>query len=91
MKASVVEYCRFLCFSYSFEGCLQAIYGFERETLECEKVIDERCIFREGTDILKEMDVDTAKFYLDFIILCSYFLILRAGCYFVLRWRVRIK
>jgi hypothetical protein len=75
---------------YSFEGVLQAIYGFDREPLACDEVEENRCIFREGDAVLKELDVEYAKFYLDFIILCSFFVILRTGCYFVLRWRVKV-
>jgi hypothetical protein len=75
---------------YSFEGVLQAIYGFDREPLDCEK-LDEKhqCIFKEADDILKELDVENAKFYIDFIVLCSFFVVLRVACYMVLRWRVK--
>lgn len=75
---------------YSFEGVLQAIYGFDREPLDCEKKNEKHsCIFTEGDAILREMDVEHAKFYVDFIVLCSFFVILRIACYLVLRWRVK--
>jgi ABC-type multidrug transport system ATPase subunit/ABC-type multidrug transport system permease subunit len=74
---------------YSFEGVLQAIYGYNREPLNCEKDDKKQCIFQEGDDILKELDVEHAKFYIDFIVLCSFFVILRIACYLVLRWRVK--
>ena len=73
---------------YSFEGVLQAIYGFDRDTLECEK---QPCYFSKPEEILEQMDVQNAKFYIDFIVLCAFFVILRVGCYFVLRWRVKAE
>ena len=75
---------------YSFEGVLQAVYGFDREPLECTENDVTLCKFRVGEDILKQLDVEDAKFYVDFIALCVFFLVLRIGCYFVLRWRVRV-
>ncbi|XP_064595460.1 ATP-binding cassette sub-family G member 4-like [Liolophura sinensis] len=71
---------------YSFEGVLQAIYGFERGALECE---NNNCVFNKATDVLREMDVEGARFYIDFIVLCVFFVILRVSCYLVLRWRVK--
>lgn len=75
-------------YRYSFEGVLQAIYGFDRDTLECEK---QPCYFSKPEEILQQMDVQDAKFYIDFIVLCAFFVILRIGCYFVLRWRVKAE
>ncbi|KAJ8315932.1 hypothetical protein KUTeg_005946 [Tegillarca granosa] len=67
---------------------LQAIYGFDRETLDCDK---KDCIFKKPDDVLKQMDVENAVFYIDFIILNIFFVLLRVGCYFVLRWRVKAQ
>ncbi len=75
---------------YSFEGVLQAIYGFDREPLECDTEAERMCMFQNGEDILKELDVQDAKFYIDFIVLCSFFVFLRVACYLVLRWRVKV-
>ncbi len=48
------------CFRYSFEGVLQAIYGFEREPLECEEEGSSEpqhqrqgCLFSDGESVLK--------------------------------------
>ncbi|XP_076438620.1 ATP-binding cassette sub-family G member 4-like isoform X2 [Babylonia areolata] len=71
---------------YSFEGVLQAIYGRDRGELDCS---EQQCIFTQASDVLEELDVQHAEFYLDFIILCIFFIILRIGCYLVLRWRVK--
>jgi len=75
---------------YAFEGMLQAIYGFDREPLNCADQDARRCIFHEPDAVLRELDVEYARFYVDFIILCSFFVVLRAGCYLVLRWRVKV-
>ena len=77
-----------LFYRYSFEGVLQAIYGFERENLECTK---DFCEMKSPDNILESLDVDEAKFYVDFIILCIFFIVLRTSCYFVLRWRVKAQ
>ncbi|KAL3886952.1 hypothetical protein ACJMK2_026908 [Sinanodonta woodiana] len=80
---SYVSYIR-----YSFEGVLQAIYGFDRENLVCDQQF---CNYKKAKDILSTMDVENAKFHVDFIVLCVYFVILRVSCYFVLRWRVKAQ
>ena len=73
---------------YSFEGVLQAIYGFDRDTLNCDEAY---CHYNSPEKVLKQLDVNNAKFYIDFIVLCAFFIILRVGCYFVLRWRVKAQ
>jgi len=77
---------------YAFEGMLQAIYGFDREPLHCAHAADNSglCLFSEPEDVLRELDVDKAHFCVDFAILCSFFVVLRAGTYLVLRWRVKV-
>ena len=77
---------------YSFEGTLQAIYGHERGVLECsEKSETGECMFKNGDDVLRTMEVEDARFHIDFIVLCAFFVVLRIGCYFVLRWRVKAQ
>ena len=79
------------CFRYSFEGVLQAVYGGDRDPLACkEPTVRGGCVFVEGSDVLKTLDVKDAKFYVDFIVLCVFFVVLRLGCYIVLRWRVKV-
>ena len=75
---------------YSFEGVLQAIYGFEREPLECTEDDFRMCMFQNGEDVLIKLDVENAKFYVDFVVLCVFFVLLRFGCYLVLRWKVKV-
>ncbi|XP_076111310.1 ATP-binding cassette sub-family G member 4-like isoform X2 [Mytilus galloprovincialis] len=73
---------------YSFEGILHAIYGFDRENLDCSEDHILKCQFNEPKDILEQWDVENV-FFVDFIVLCAFFVLLRVGCYFVLRWRVK--
>ncbi|CAC5396574.1 ABCG1 [Mytilus coruscus] len=73
---------------YSFEGILHAIYGFDRENLDCSEDHVMKCQFNEPKDILEQWDVENV-FFVDFIVLCTFFVLLRVGCYFVLRWRVK--
>lgn len=79
---------------YSFEGVLQAIYGFDRDLLECNNstgtATAEQCLFQDPKALLTKLSVDNAKFYVDFVVLCSFFVFLRIACYLVLRWRVRV-
>jgi len=81
---------------FAFEGVIQAIYGYDRDPLECEHESDDiqmqmqMCIFQEPSKMIKELDVENAKFYVDLIVLLAFFVLLRIVCYLVLRWRVRV-
>ena len=85
---------------YSFEGVLQAVYGadlygVDRKDLHCDKELDTadmmQCMqFQDPKNILKQLDVSDAKFYIDFIVLCAILAVLRICCYLVLRMRVKM-
>lgn len=91
MKCDILAFSCLSGFRYSFEGVLQAIYGLDREPLDCSEDDPQACIFVDPKGMLRTMDVENAKFYIDFIVLAAFFVVLRIGCYFVLRWRVRVR
>ena len=74
-------------FRYAFEGVLHVIYGMDRAHLECDEgALD--CSFQDSKDLLKVMDVDQGAFYIDFLVLCGFFVALRFACYIALRVRI---
>lgn len=74
---SYLNYMRF-----SFDGLMQAIYGFQRETLTCNKFY---CHYQIPLSILKELDLLKSIFWHDIIILFGWFAIIRMLVYIVLK------
>lgn len=57
-----------------------------RTELECPGPV---CKFQQPEEVLQLLDVEDAKLYVDFIVLGSFFIILRLATYLVLRYKVK--
>lgn len=79
---------------YSFEGMLLALYGNNREDLECDEKDQEKKVqcmhYQNPMNILDDMDVKGQEIYIDFLVLLAIFILLRLGAYIVLRWKLRM-
>ena len=88
----IIYQCNAVVHRYAFEGVLQAVYGYDRADLDCEKAaLSPECRYHNPENVLTDLDVSNASFYTDFIVLSAFFIILRVSCYFVLRWRVKAQ
>ncbi|XP_012537339.1 ATP-binding cassette sub-family G member 1 [Monomorium pharaonis] len=76
---SYINYCR-----YVLDGFVQAIYGFQRETLHCPIHID-YCHLRVPSMILEEMHMSHSIFWVDVIILLAWFVTARTMAYITLK------
>ncbi|XP_060551020.1 ATP-binding cassette sub-family G member 4 [Pantherophis guttatus] len=72
---------------YGFEGIILTIYSMDRGNLDCT---DMDCPFQDPAKILKELDVEEAKLYLDFAILGVFFVIIRLLAYLTLKYKVKV-
>jgi len=76
---------------YSFEGVLQALYGFDRENLNCARDDPRECLLMEPKVILKQFDVENGMFYLDVVLLVVFFFVFRFCSFLVLKWKVKVR
>lgn len=68
---------------YTFKSSVMAIYGNDREKLDCSMPY---CILKEPESILEQLEVEDTVIWIDFLVLIVYFLVMRALTYFLL-WR----
>lgn len=71
-------------FRFIVEGFVQAIYGFQRETLHCPSDID-YCHFRIPSMILEEFRMSKSVFWIDAVILFAWFVVVRIVTYVSLK------
>ncbi|EAA45250.4 ATP-binding cassette sub-family G member 4 [Anopheles arabiensis] len=71
---------------YGLEGYVNAIYGENRETLDCE--LKPYCHYRYPAKFLSEISMEGDQFWKDVYALCATLLLVRVCCYFCLRWKV---
>lgn len=77
-----VSYINFVRFS--FEGAVHAVYGFHREKLYCPSHIN-YCHFRIPSMILEELHMSKPMFWIDVIVLLSWFVVIRIIVYVSLK------
>lgn len=73
--------------SILFAGAMVAIYGMDREKLQCNQIY---CHYRSPKKFLEEMSMDNALFWVDAVALVGIFFALRIIAYFVLRWKLHM-
>ncbi|XP_058815331.1 ATP-binding cassette subfamily G member 4 [Topomyia yanbarensis] len=71
---------------YGLEGYVNAIYGENRATLDCE--LHPYCHYRYPTKFLSEIAMEGDQFWKDVYALSITLVLTRVLCYFVLRWKV---
>ncbi|XP_011869972.1 PREDICTED: ATP-binding cassette sub-family G member 4 [Vollenhovia emeryi] len=79
---SYLNYCRFI-----FEGFVQAIYGFQRETINCPNHVV-YCHLRAPSVILEEMRMSKSIFWIDATVLLAWFVVIRFMVYVSLKRRL---
>lgn len=71
-------------FRHSFEGIVQAIYGFHREKLSCPSHIN-YCHLRIPSMILQELSMSKSMLWFDLTMLVAWFVIVRIIVYVLLK------
>ncbi|XP_050445453.1 ATP-binding cassette subfamily G member 4 [Cataglyphis hispanica] len=71
-------------FRFSFEGLVQAIYGFYREKIHCPSQVN-YCHLRIPSIILEELHMSKPMFWIDVVILFSWFVVIRIIVYVSLK------
>ncbi|KAG4068169.1 hypothetical protein HA402_001594 [Bradysia odoriphaga] len=71
---------------YGLEGYVGAIYGDNRENLECDEAM--YCHYRYPSKFLSEITMEGDQFWYDLVALLIIFVFFRVCAYLVLRWKV---
>lgn len=85
ISAYYQPFCVISFFRYAFEGILQAIYGSNREPLDCWEIY---CHWRSPKRILSMMDMPSVRFEYIVAILISWIFCLHIIIYTSLRWKL---
>ncbi|XP_055549565.1 ATP-binding cassette subfamily G member 4 [Wyeomyia smithii] len=71
---------------YGLEGYVNAIYGENRATMDCE--LKPYCHYRYPAKFLSEISMEGDQFWKDLYALSITLVLVRILCYFALRWKV---
>lgn len=71
---------------YGLEGFVGAIYGLNRNTLECPE--DKYCHYKYPTKFLEDIDMKGDQFWNDIICLAIILFFLRIMAFVLLRWKL---
>ncbi|TGZ52622.1 ATP-binding cassette sub-family G member 1 [Temnothorax longispinosus] len=74
-------------FRFTFDGLVQAVYGFQREPIQCPSDID-YCHLRVPSLILEELRMTKSIFWIDAVVLFAWFVVIRIACYISLKRRL---
>ncbi|ENN82468.1 hypothetical protein YQE_01157, partial [Dendroctonus ponderosae] len=75
-------------FSFSMEGLLQAVYGYNREKLVCPE--DEIfCLYTSPKQFLTELGMDKLPYWVDVGWITGYFILFRLLAYYSLKFRLK--
>ncbi|XP_062534762.1 ATP-binding cassette sub-family G member 1-like [Armigeres subalbatus] len=72
-------------FRYAFEGAMQAIYGFGRENIPCEKF----CYFSKVSKFLESFDMEENSFTMDVYGLLAWIVVLHVALFASLAFRLK--
>lgn len=72
---------------YSFDGGMLAIFGYNRERLDCSDIY---CQFVHPKYILKVMDMEHANYQLAFFFLLGLLVMLRILAFYIMSFRLRL-
>lgn len=75
-----------MLFRYGLEGVIAAIYGLNREVLECP--VDMYCHYRNPQKFLSDISMQSDQFWNDIIALLITLFFLRIVAYVLLRYKL---